>query len=237
MRALCLSLLLLIPVSVARAESARGGNTLSARAQLRYEDVLTTRDGTRWRGRIVQRGEVFVIRLEGQSEVAVAKADVVSVTRELAPGYLHSGQWAVRGGLGAEFGYVFASTSGVGLHYGGLLEMAVTRNFGGSFEPEAIVAISPLTNEDGVYSWQVGIGTRYYLTHTRRAKPYTDTQLVLYGARQDLGLRTGPGIILDLSPNVGIGVQQGVSLMTQRVESGVAAAIGYHVVVNGQARF
>lgn len=236
MRVLALLALLVVPLSAARAQPA-GGNALTARAQLRYEDVLTTRDGTRWRGRIVKRGEVFVIRLEGQSEVSVAQADVVSVTRELAPGYLHTGQWAVRGGLGGEFGYVFASSSGVGLHYGGLLETALTRNFGGSFEPELIVAISPLTNEDGVYTWQVGVGTRYYLTHTRRAKPFTDTQLVLYGARKDLGLRTGPGIILDLSQNIGIGVQQGVTLMTQRVGEGVSAAIGYHFVVNGQARF
>lgn len=226
---------LVFPVTSAWA--APEGNRLSARAQLRYEDVLTTQDGTRWRGKIVKRGEVYVIRLEGQSEITIPKEQVVSVTRELHPGLLHNGQWGTRLGLGGELGYVFASTSGVGLHYGALVQMGLTRNLGGSFEPEAILALSPLTNQEGVYSWQLIMGTRYYLSSNRKAKPYTDTQLVFFGARKDLGLRTGPGIILDLSPNVGIGVQQGVSLITQRVDDGVAAAIGYHLLFNAQGRF
>jgi hypothetical protein len=228
--------LLLTLLPSARAEAPHG-NRLSARAQLRYEDVLTTRDGTRWRGKIVQRGDVFVIRLDGQSEVSVAKEQVVSVTRELNPALLHNGQFGARAGVGAEIGYVFASTSGVGLHYGGLVELGLTRNFGGTFEPELILAMSPLTNQEGVYSWQVIAGTRYYLSANRRAKPYTDTQLIVYGARRDLGLRTGPGILVDVSPNFGIGVQQGVSLLTQRLDTGVAAAIGYHLLVNAQGRF
>ncbi len=219
------------------ALAATEGNRLSSRAQLRYEDVVTTTDGTRWRGKLIKRGDLYVIRLEGQSEVTIPKEQVVSVTRELHPGMLHNGQWGTRVGLGGELGYVFASSSGVGLHYGALVQLGLTRNLGGSFEPEAILALSPLTNEEGVYSWQLIFGTRYYLSSNRRAKPYTDTQLVFYGARKDLGLRTGPGIILDVTPNLGVGVQQGVSLITQRVDDGVAAAIGYHLLFNAQGRF
>ncbi len=232
-----LVVLFMLSLSASRAWAGAEGNRLPTRVELRYEDVVTTLDGTRWRGKIVKRGDVFVIRLDGQSEISIPKEQVVSVTRELHPGMLHNGQWGVRAGLGGELGYVFASSSGVGLHYGALLQLGLTRNLGGSFEPELIVAVSPLTNEDAVYSWQLIFGTRYYLSSNRRAKPYTDTQLIFYGARKDLGLRTGPGIILDLSPNVGVGVQQGVSLITQRVDDGVAAAIGYHLLFNAQGRF
>ena len=57
---------------------AGAGNELSKRTQLRYEDVLTTRDGSRWRGKIIQKGDIYRIRLEDKSEVAVLKENVMS---------------------------------------------------------------------------------------------------------------------------------------------------------------
>lgn len=215
------------------AKHVRGGNRLSKRAQRRYEDVLTTHDGSRWRGKIFARGDVYRIRLEDGSEVAVPQADVASVTRELIPGYPHTGQWGVRAALGGEAAIV-ASDTNAGIQYGALGEFALTRNFQGPFEPELILLASPLGPEDGKYSWQVALGTRYYLG-TRRAKPFTFTELVLAGSHGDLGLRTGPGFMFDVSPNFGIGVSQGVTLMSQKEPK--ATGVGYHILVSFQGRF
>lgn len=224
----------------ASSGQVRGGNVLSKRTQLRYEDVLTTKDGTRWRGKLVAEGEVYRIRLDGGSEVAVAQADVASVTRELIPGFPHTGLWGVRAGLGGE-ALVVASEQNAGFTYGGLLELAVTHNFRGAFEPEVALLLSPMSPVDGQYSWQLAIATRYYLSANRRTKPYTYTQVVIYGRNGDLGLRTGPGFMLDISPGFGIAVNQGVTLMTQSLNasnsSGFSTGVGYHVLLTGQGRF
>lgn len=213
------------------ADAAPKGNQLSRRTQLRYQDVLTTRDGSRWRGKVIERGEVYRIRLEDNSEVAVPKADVVSVTRELHPGHPHDGQWQVHGQLGFEVN--FQTGENFGAHYGPLLEVGLGRNFGGALEPEVSFTISPMAPE-GEYTGQVAIGTRYYLQSDDRAKPYAGTHVVVAGTRGDLGLRTGGGVLLDLSPNIGLGLNQGVTLMTQADGS---AGIGYHVGFLAQARF
>lgn len=223
----------------ASSGSVKGGNVLSKRTQLRYEDVLTTKDGTRWRGKIVAEGEVYRIRLDGGSEVAVAQAQVASVTRELVPGFPHTGQWGMRAGIGGE-ALVVASEQNAGFQYGGLLEVALTHNFRGAFEPEAVLLLSPMSPTDGQYSWQLAVATRYYLAPYRRTKPYTYTQVVIYGRNGDLGLRTGPGFMLDISPGFGIAVNQGVTLMTQSVNSGdggFSTGVGYHVLLTGQGRF
>lgn len=225
---------------LASSGEVKGGNVLSKRTELRYEDVLTTKDGTHWRGKIVAEGEVYRIRLDGGSEVAVAQADVASVTRELIPGFPHTGQWGVRAGVGGE-ALVVASEQNAGFTYGGLLEIAVTHNFRGAFEPEAVLLLSPMSPVDGQYSWQLAIATRYYLAPNRRTKPYTYTQVVIYGRNGDLGLRTGPGFMLDVSPGFGIAVNQGVTLMTQSLNatssSGFSTGVGYHVLLTGQGRF
>ncbi|MDP2312208.1 MAG: hypothetical protein Q8P41_04830 [Pseudomonadota bacterium] len=222
---------------MAHAEPSRAGNQLSARTQLRYQDVLTTRSGSRWRGRIIERGEVFRIRLDDNSEVAVEKAEVASVTRELHPGYPHNGQWSARVGAGAEIAFITATTN-AGLTTGPYLEVALARNFGGGFEPEIVVALTPIGPADGAFTPEIGLGARYYLQPNKRAKPFTHTQIILYGLAGDLGLRTGPGFLLDLSPNFSLGAAQGVTLMTQVNDEGaVGAAIGYHFTVQAQGRF
>lgn len=218
---------------IAGGAAAAEGNRLSKRAQLRYEDVLTTRDGSRWRGRLVERGEVYRIQLADKSEVAVPQAEVASVTRELRPSFPHQGQWGARAALGGEA--AISTGENAGIQYGGLAEVALTRNFGGSFEPEVVIVLSPLGPDDGVYGWQIALGARYYLSTNARAKPFTNTQLVFYGDHADLGLRTGPGILFDVSPNIGLGVSQGVTLMTQAEPA--ATGVGYHVLLTGQGRF
>lgn len=210
------------------------GNVLSKRTQLRYQDVLTTRGGTRWRGKIVERGDVFRIKLEDNSEVAVPKEEVASITRELHPGLPHKGQWDARGAVGFEV--AFATGERAGVQYGPMVELGLGRNLGGPFEPEAVLILSPIGPTEGSYTPQAGLGFRYYLQAFDRAKPYAATQLVLWGTQADLGLRSGGGVQLDLTPNVGIGVSQGVTLMTQARPS-TSAAVGYHVAFQAQGRF
>lgn len=219
---------------VPTTEAAPFGNQLSKRTQLRYQDVLVTKDGSRWRGKLVERGDVYRIRLDDNSEVAVPKEQVASITRELHPGYPHTGQWQARAGLGFEIAFA-ASGENAGTQYGPLVEVGFGRNFGGPFEPEVVIALAPLGPEDGSVTPEIAVGARYYLQPLRRAKPYTSTQIVVAGARGDLGLRTGPGIVFDLTPNVGLGVSQGVTLMSQTDPE--AAAVGYHGCMQVQGRF
>jgi hypothetical protein len=221
----------------AHAAPSRAGNQLSSRTQLRYQDVLTTHSGSKWRGKIVERGDVFRIRLDDNSEVVVEKAQVASVTRELHPGYPHTGQWTSRVAIGAEIAFITA-TRNAGLTTGPYLEVALGRNFGGSFEPEVVFALTPIGPEEGGYTPEIGVGARYYMQAYKRAKPFTETVIILYGAQGDLGLRTGPGFLLDVSPNFSIGASQGVTLMTQEnAEGEVGAGVGYHFTVQGQGRF
>lgn len=232
------ALLLTAALSPAIAQdTAPRGNQLSARTQLRYQDVLTTRSGSRWRGKLVARGDVFRIRLDDNSEVAVPKEEVASVTREPHPGYPHKGQWTARAAAGAEIAFITATTN-AGLQTGPYLEVGLGRNFGGGFEPEIVLVVTPIGPEDGALVPEIGVGARYYLQPYKRVKPFTNTQIVVYGAEGDLGLRTGPGFLLDVSPNIGIGASQGVTLMTQvGEEGGVAAGVGYHFALQAQGRF
>lgn len=218
---------------VAHAAQPRG-NVLSKRTQLRYQDVLTTRGGTRWRGKIVERGDVFRIKLEDNSEVAVPKEDVASITRELHPGLPHKGQWQVRGSTGFEV--AFATGERAGVQYGPMVELGLGRNLGGPLEPEVALVLSPIGPTEGSYTPQAAVGFRYYLQSFDRAKPYAATQLVFWGTQADLGLRSGGGVQLDLSPNFGLGVSQGFTLMTQAGAS-ASAAVGYHVTFQAQGRF
>lgn len=227
-----LPLLVLTLVSLPAAAAPKG-NQLSKRTQLRYQDVVTTRDGSRWRGKVIERGDVFRIRLEDNSEVAVPKAEVVSVTRELHPGYPHKGQWQTRGNLGFEV--AFQTGDNAGVQYGPTVEVGLGRNWGGSFEPEITLTLSPMGPESGAYTAQVGVGTRYYLQPFNRAKPFAATQVVVAGTHGDLGLRTGGGVLLDFTPNLGVGLDQGITLMTQG--SPPAVGVGYHVGLLAQARF
>jgi hypothetical protein len=228
------ALALLVLAISAPAEAAPRGNQLSERAQKRYQDVLTTRDGSRWRGKLVEKGEVFRIRLDDNSEVAVPKHEVVSVTRELHPGYPHKSQWEARVGTGFEVAFAIADENG-GTQYGPLLEVGLGHNFGGAFEPEIIVAVTPIGPAEGEYTAQIAVGTRYYLQPLRKAKPFSTTHLVLWGDHADLGLRTGGGFLLDLTPNVGLGVSQGVTLLTQTDPDLIG--LGYHALVQAQGRF
>lgn len=230
--------LLLAALTTQPAHAApQAGNQLSKRTQLRYQDVLTTRSGSRWYGKIIERGEVYRIKLEDNSEVAVPKEEVASLTRELHPGYPHKGQWVARLSPGAEVAFATGSTN-AGLTTGPYVEMSFGRNFGGGFEPEIVIVASPIAPEQGSITPEIGIGARYYLQPYKRAKPFTSTQVILYGQHGDLGLRTGPGFLLDISPGFGLGISQGVTLMTQVGEDDeVRAAIGYHFTIQGQGRF
>jgi hypothetical protein len=234
--ALVVPLVFAVFVPAASAEEPlRGGNRLSKRAQLRYQDVLTLQTGTKWRGRVVARGEEYHILLGDGSEVVVQQGEVVSLTRELHPGLVHTGQVGLRASAGGEVAYAISETL-PGLRYGPIVELGVTYNFRGPFEPELVVAISPVAAEPGAYAWQLALGARYYLNTERKAKPFTYTQVVLYGAYEDLALRTGPGLLLDLGPNVGLGFSQGVTLLSQRVPDD-AFGVGYHVLLTAQGRF
>lgn len=213
---------------------AAAGNELSRRTQLRYEDVLTTRDGSRWRGKLLQTGDTYRIRLDDKSEVAVPKENVMSVSRELQPGYPHSGQWAVSVDAGMEIAIV-AADANAGAQFGPIVQTTFTRNFGGPLEPEVLVGACPLGPDDGHPNLQVGVGARYYLAPTRRAKPFTSTEVILYGSHGDLGLRTGPGMLYDVTPNFGLGFGQGVTLMSQTQPK--ATGVGYHVMASAQGRF
>jgi hypothetical protein len=234
--ALCLALLA-APDAHAASDGARTGNQLSKRTQLRYQDVLTTRSGSKWRGKLIERGEVFRIRLDDNSEVAVPKEEVASITREPHPGYPHTGQWETRAAAGAEVAFVTATTN-AGLQVGPYVEVGLGRNFGGGFEPELVVILTPIGPEDGRFVAEIGVAARYYLQPFKRVKPYTNTQIVLYGTEGDLGLRTGPGFLIDVSPNFGIGMNQGVTLISQEGSDGeLAAGIGYHFTFQAQGRF
>ena len=68
-----MSMLALLLTLLAPEAEAAPGYKLSKRVNLRYQDVIVTNDGTRWCGKIVEKGEVFRIRLEGQSEVAIPR--------------------------------------------------------------------------------------------------------------------------------------------------------------------
>lgn len=207
---------------------------LGARAQLRYQDLVVTRGGSRWRGKLLERGEVIRIRLEDQSEVAVPREDVASITRDLHPGLRHDGQFGARISPGVEVAFTSTDTD-PGLRAGLLVETAIAYNFGGALEPELVLSHTPLGPSPDDANLQLGIGVRYYLQPTKRSKPFTHTQLVVYGSHQDLGLRTGPGFLWDLGPNLGVGISQGVVIMTQLDPQ--AVAIGYHAVATGQGRF
>ena len=213
---------------------------LSKRAQARYEDVVTTKDGSRWRGRLIEKGEVYRIRLPDNSEVAIPKEQVQSVTRELDPGLPHQGQWGLRASTGLELGVRLAD-SNAGLRYGPVVELSLAHSFGGSVEPELLVVLSPMGDAQGNYTTQLGFGTRIYFQPERRAKPFAATQFVLMGSQGDLGLRTGPGFQWDWSPNAGIGFVQGFELISQLKNSDgddqVAVALGYHMMVEAQLRF
>jgi hypothetical protein len=216
------------------AHAAPRGGQLSRRAQLRYQDVLTTRDGSRWRGKLIEKGEVYRIRLDDDSEVAVPKAEVASVSRELDPSHPHTGQWVGRAAAGFEAAVAIGEFNG-GLQYGAMTELALGLNVGGALEPEVILGLSPISPDKGGYTPQLAVGARYYGNTARKAKPFSYTQLVVYGAHADLGLRIGGGVQLDLSPNVGIGISQGVTLMTQTNPD--LTALGYHALLQGQGRF
>ncbi len=227
---------LLVSPAHATDEAPRGGNQLSKRTQLRYQDVLTTRSGSKWRGKLVERGDTYRIRLDDNSEVALPKEEVVSVTREPHPGYPHKGQWDVRAAVGAEVAFMTATTN-AGIQAGPYVEVGLGRNFGGGFEPEIVVALTPIGPEDGRLVPEVGVAFRYFLQPYKRVKPYTNTQIIFYGTEGDLGLRTGPGFLLDVSPNIGLGASQGVTLMTQLDGGEQAAGVGYHFTVQAQGRF
>ncbi len=233
--ALCLGTLALSP-SPAHASQ---GNRLSKRTQLRYEDVLTTRDGSRWRGKLIQKGDLYRIRLMDNSEVAVPKEQVMSITRELQPGYPHTGQWAVTVNGGLEVAIVSAD-SNAGAQVGPIVETTFTHDFGGAFEPELTVIQCPVGPVDGGLNLEVAGGVRYYLSPKTRAKPFTSTQVVFYGSSGDLGLRTGPGMVYDVTPNLGIGFVQGVTLISQKIvgpNAYKAAGVGYHAMASLQLRF
>jgi hypothetical protein len=210
-----------------------GAFALSARVNRRFQDVIVTTDGSRWRGRIIAKGEVYRIRLADQSEMAIPRAEVVSVTRELNPALVHNGQWCFRATPGFEAAFVIADEGG-GPQYGGLLEVAVAHNWGGSFEPELTVTLTPIGPRDSL-TVEGGLGIRYYLQSESKAKAYTNTQIVLYGNRGDLGLRTGPGFMWDISPGFGLGTNQGVTLLIQSEPA--AVAVGYHAGLTVQGRF
>ena len=216
------------------ATASEGAFRLSPRVNQRYQDVIVTQSGTRWRGRIFERGAVYRIRLADQSELAIPKEEIVSVTREIDPALLHNGQWCARFTPGFEAAFVIADTGG-GPQYGLLGEFAIAHNFGGAFEPELTLTVSPIGPQDGSLTAQLGLGIRYYLQPTSRWKAYTNTQIVLYGTHGDLGLRTGPGFMWDISPGFGLGTHQGVTLMIQ--DNPAAVAVGYHAGLTAQARF
>lgn len=234
-----MTLLLLTSLLNHSAEAAP--RTLSKRAQVRYEDVVTTKDGTRWRGRLIEKGELYRIRLSDNSEVVVPKEQVQSVTRELDPGLPHQGQWGLRLSTGMELGVKLAN-SNAGLRYGPIVELSLAHSFGGSVEPEIIAVLSPMGEEQGRYDWQIGVGTRVYFQPERRAKPFAATQFILMGSEGDLGLRTGPGFQWDWSPNAGIGFVQGFELLSQLKNSDedgqvTAVGLGYNMMVELQVRF
>ncbi|MFZ5476024.1 MAG: hypothetical protein ACOZNI_04555 [Myxococcota bacterium] len=228
------ALLLAVALAAPPAQAAPRGNQLSKRAQLRYQDVLTTRDGSRWRGKLVEKGDVYRIRLADQSEVAVPKAEVASVTRELDPAHPHRGQWVTRASAGFEAAVAIGEGDG-GFRIGPYTEVALGLNVGGALEPEVIVAVSPIGPAAGSYTPQLAVGARYYGNTSRPTKPFSTTQLVVFGSHADLGLRIGGGALLDVSPNFGLGVSQGVTLLTQTDPD--TTALGYHAQVQAQGRF
>lgn len=228
---LLLPLFLSILHPVAEAAS---GYRLSKRVNLRYQDVIVTKEGTRWCGKIVESGDVYRIRLTGQSEIAIPKEDISSVTRELNPVLLHTGQVTLRVTPGVEAAFVIADENG-GPQYGLFTEAALGVNFGGSFEPEITLTMTPVGPDDGRTNLELGLGLRYYIQPDSKTKAFTNTQIVMFGSRGDLGLRTGPGFTWDIGQNFGFGIHQGVTLLIQ--DDPEAVAVGYHVGLTGQGRF
>lgn len=226
------ALALLVSADVALA--SEGAFRLSPRVNRRYQDVIVTQAGARWRGRILERGEVYRMRLADNSEIVLRKEDIVSVTRELHPGLLHNGQWCARFTPGVEVAFVIADQDG-GPQYGLFGELAIAHNWGGAFEPELTLTVSPVGPKDGQVTAEVGLGIRYYLEADSKTKAFTNTQIILYGTRGDLGLRTGPGFMWDLSPGFGLGTHQGVTLLIQ--DDPDAVAVGYHMGLTAQGRF
>lgn len=213
---------------------AASGYKLSKRVNLRYQDVVVTTDGTRWCGKIVEKGDTFRIRLEGQSEIAIPREQILSVTRELNPELVHNGQITLRVTPGVEAAFVIADENG-GPQYGVFTEAAIGANFGGAFEPELTLTMTPVGPDDGRTNLELGIGLRYYIQPRSKTKAFTNTQIIMYGSRGDLGLRTGPGFTWDIGQNFGFGIHQGVTLLIQ--DDPEAVAVGYHVGLTGQGRF
>ncbi|MSQ01625.1 MAG: hypothetical protein EXR71_07000 [Myxococcales bacterium] len=225
---------MLLSLGAPDAAAAESAFALSPRVNQRYQDVILTTSGSRWRGRVLERGEAYRIRLADNSEVVLRKDDILSVTRELHPALLHNEQWCARFTPGFEVAFVIADVDG-GTRHGFFGEFAVARNFGGAFEPEITLAVSPVGPKDGAVNAQLGLGIRYYFQADRKAKAYTNTQLILFGTRGDLGLRTGPGFMWDISPGFGLGTHQGVTLLIQ--DAPEAVAVGYHAGLTAQGRF
>ncbi len=197
---------------------SRVGPRVSRRAQPRYEDVLTTENGTRWRGNITERGDSWRIVLPSRSEVVIPKDEIVAITRELHPGYVHSGQWGFRWTLGFEGGARVGSAKS-GARYGAANRFTLSRSFGGLAVPELQVAFSPFGFDEGDYSTQIAGGARIYYREDQRGKPFTDTHIVFAGSLADLGFRTTTGFQYDTSPNFGLSGGLGVLVLTQKSET------------------
>lgn len=219
-------------------ETPHVGPKVSKRADKRYEDVITTTDGTRWRGKVLERGDTWRILLDGRSEVVVPKDKIIAITRELHPGYLHAGQWGLRATLGFEGGARVAGAN-AGAPYGATSRITLSRSFGGLLVPELQVAWSPFGRDQGTYSTQAAFGARVYYQEDQRGKPFTDAHIIFAGGLEDIGFRTGTGFQWDVTPSTGLSGTLGVLVLTQDDDyfNGTALAIGLSLGMEGQVRF
>jgi hypothetical protein len=196
------------------ARAAAPGQLGKRESQL-YQDVLTTRDGSVWRGRLIERGEVYRMRLDDGSEVVVPQAQVATISRELHPGFPHRSQVEATANIGFEVAYMLGGNLNGGLKRGPMAQLGLALPIKATLSPEVAVTLTPISEREGVYATELVVGTRYYIQSTRRSKPYAFTQFVVAGTEGDLGLRTGTGLLYDLSPYFGIGVSQGVTVLVQ----------------------
>jgi|GEM_PF-2993501 len=217
-----------------KAQAKRVGDELKAQKRSRKksgegmlrEDVLYVSDGSVYRGIIIDKQDIYRIRLMGGSVIAIPASNVLRVSREerFAHETGHARQAGFRVGLGGVAGLSYPAEDEYFITTE-TLEAALTYAPSHSFEVESSV----LLKDDG---WKGALGFRYFVNPNQSVKGYQLTSVIIGGEKSALGLRLGNGVQWDLTKGFGMYVHHGATFYAQ--EEGVH--VGYHVDIGVQFR-
>ena len=217
-----------------KAQAKRVANELKAQKRSRKksgegmlrEDVLYVSDGSVYRGIIIDKQDIYRIRLTGGSVIAIPASKVLRVSREerFAHETGHARQAGFRIGLGGVAGLSYPAEDEYFITTE-TLEAAITYAPSHSFEVESSV----LLKDDG---WKGALGFRYFVNPNQSVKGYQLTSVIIGGEKSALGLRLGNGVQWDLTKGFGMYVHHGATFYAQ--EEGVH--VGYHVDIGAQFR-